>query len=83
MEARGADERERTIYDLLSRDCLTGEGGTCVLALPPQCRPVFDRWRASLTCRSDRQKMENCDECSEQQPISIPPLTGCRAGGCN
>lgn len=42
IEAREANERESTIYDLVSRDCLTGVGLTCLLALPPQCRTVFD-----------------------------------------
>lgn len=40
--ARGADERESTIYDLASRDCLTGVGGNCLLALQPQRKTVFD-----------------------------------------
>lgn len=39
---RGNDERESTIYDLASRDCLTGGEGTCLLALQPQRKTLFD-----------------------------------------
>lgn len=87
MEARGADERDGTIYDPVSRDCLArvgGGGGTRLLALQPQRKTVYDRGDlGNPLVRLGKDSSPT--ECSEQQLISILPLTGCKAGGggCN
>lgn len=42
MEARGADERDSTIYDPVSRDCFARVGGALVCSPHPQRIMVLD-----------------------------------------